>query len=354
MPSKRQTEVDEEIEEFDFSTQLHEHGFYLVFGKRRSGKTTMMRLISQHTPFRSKYQHVVIAGNEGIKELWAEIVHPYWIHDCSISALRAIIREQQRRIRECKLAKVAFPEEWEVVLIIDDCGTYHDFMHCAEMKWLADNGRNSRLTVFLLVQKLTQAATSAREGADGVLSLFTAHAESIRKLHKEFASVIDFKLFQFYLAGATQNRGMFTINAHPETPTPIHMFGYSHSDFLHEDGYKGKLEHVGAEAHWEYAIEHYKSPESALMQKHCAAPVVEDNEEDSEEDEGDSESIATPQPVATESVSETTTTTTKQTQTTKPIGPGFAKPGECHFSGQDWHQGSFTLKFNRKQNLCYT
>ena len=317
-----------DLDEFDFATQILEYGYYLVLGKRRSGKTTMSRLISQHTARHKTAQHIVIAGNENIKEDWAEIVHPFYIHegysidgktkdasaDIAISALDQIIKEQQRRVRECKILGVPFPEEWKVILFIDDCGTIKKFMHSAQMKWLASNGRQIKADIFVIIQKLTHACTESREGADGVMCLQTAHDVTIKSLHKEYVSTIPLKLFQTVLAGATQNRGMLIINAHPQQHNIKYMLFFSHADFLHSDGFKGKLEHVASEAHWQYAIEHYKPPISQLQSdnKHCVTTRKLD--EDTDDDE-----------------------------------PQAAVTAETpHFTGDTFIQGTMQLKFKRK------
>ncbi len=321
-----------ELDEFDFATQLLEYGYYLVLGKRRSGKTTMARLVSQHTARHKTAQHVVIAGNENIKEQWAEIVHPIYIHDgfsidgktkdassdVAIAALDQIIKEQQRRVRECSILKVPFPEEWKVILFIDDCGTMKKFMHSPQMKWLASNGRQIKTDIFIIIQKLTHACTESREGADGVMCLQTAHAATIKSLHGEFLSTIPIKLFQTVLAGATQNRGMLIINAHPLQHHIRQMLFFSHADFLHPDGFEGKLEHVASEVHWEYARKHYKPPVSMLQSQNKGCVTIQKLEDDTDEDDNPSVSAQ---------------------------GLQAEKP---HFSGDTFVQGSMFLQFRRK------
>ena len=261
-PRKNDALMEMEMTEWDFTTRMPENFFYLVFGKRRSGKTTMMRLISQVLPFAFTYQHVVIAGSVAIRKLWAKIVHDFYIHDGSdeTNILRVIIDEMQRRCRVCEHYNVPFPPEWELALYIDDCGSYAKFMHSKEMNWIASQGRNSHITIFIMVQKLTQASTECREGADGVMVLYSAFQDSIKALHKEFASCIKFDQFSNIHACCTQRKGMLVVDANAEVPTAAGIFGFSHADVLHPDGFKAELKKVGHPDHWAYAVENYKLP----------------------------------------------------------------------------------------------
>lgn len=244
---------------FNFQTQIFPNGFYTCFGKRGSGKTTFMMHASQHMPFSNTAQHIVIGGSEKIRALWATIVHPIFIHEPSIAFLKLLIEEAQRRIKYCEENRYEFPKEWEIIVWLDDCGVYSEFMHCQEMRWLCSNGRNSGFTVFLLVQKLTQAHKECREGNDGVFALFTLYQENVKMIWKENASGIKFPLFQSIYAGGTRRRGVLCLDAHCEDPVPEEIIYHSHCDLLHKDGYKGKLKMLSSDLHLKWAEEHYKS-----------------------------------------------------------------------------------------------
>jgi len=188
-------------------------------------------------------------------------------------------------------------------------------MHSPQMKWLASNGRQIKADIFIVIQKLTHACTESREGADGVMCLQTAHDATIKSLHKEYLSTVPLKLFQTVLAGATQNRGMLVINAHPQQHHIRHMLFFSHADFLHIDGFKGKLEHVGSDMHWQYAKENYKPPVSSLQGEHKTC-VMQKLEDDTDDDD-----VAQAVPVEAETP---------------------------HFTGANFTQGSMLLQFNRR------
>jgi hypothetical protein len=331
------TEENHALDEFDFALQLLEFGYYLVLGRPRAGKTTITRLISQHIATHKTAQHIAIAGNQNIRKAWSEIIHPFYIHngfslkpdakgkdisaDIAIAALEQIIREQQRRVAECEMLGVPFPKEWEVNLFIDDCGTMKKFMHSPAMKWLSSNRRQIMCNVFVIIQKLTHACTESREAADGVVCLQTGHDATIKGLHKDYVSTLPLKLFQMALAGATQHRGMFIINAHPEKHTIQHMLFFSHADFLHKDGYKGQLEHVGADVHWEYAIEHYKAPVSSMQNCITTSSTTSPKVEELSSDEDSDSAVDKAKPK-------------------EPIIP--------HFTGEPFIQGPLSMCFNRK------
>ncbi len=317
---KLQEEQRYDIEEFDFKTQLEEFGYYLILGKRRSGKTTLARLMSQVVERTMLAQHIVIAGNANIKKNWAEVVHPFWIKEGytldpkekggsagkAIRILADIIRTQNERVEACDAKGVPFPEEWKVKLWIDDCGTMKKFMHSEEMKWLVSNGRQIKIDVFLIIQKLTHACTESRENCDGLICLRTAHFKTIETIWKEHLSTMNLRLFQAIFTGATQRRGCLIVNAQAKTEDIRKMLYFSHFQFLHPDSYKAKLEHVGSAMSWEYAEKYYRPPvissaylttaeieaaggnvgaaAVANVQQDCKNPVVEnDSDEDEEE-----------------------------------------------------------------------
>jgi len=73
-----------------------------------------------------------------------------------------------------------------------------------------------------------------------------------------FASILPKAVFQAALTGATRNRGMAVIRCHPKTPTVQDIFAHTHMEFLHKDGYLGKLVPIGHETHWEHARRVYR------------------------------------------------------------------------------------------------
>jgi len=318
--------------EFDFETQLLEFGLYLVLGKPRSGKTTVSRLISQHLKSRNVAQAVVIAGNQKIKKDWAEIVHPMYIHDgfslepdakgkdksaqVAIAALDQIIKEQQGREALCDAEGCAFPKEWELNLFIDDCGSMETFMRSAPMKWISNNRRQIHCTVFINIQKFTQAWTSTREAADGVICLQTGCADTIKGLHKGYVSTIPFHAFETVLCGATENRGFLVINCHPERHILEHMLFFGHTDFLHKDGYKARLEKIGSPELWADAEKKYKPPVAQLTRKQLQ--IVESITPEKQLEDSDQE----------------------EEQPKEPVIP--------HFTGQSFAQGAMTVHFHRR------
>lgn len=353
--------IEEGIEEFDFGSQLTPHGFFLVYGKRGSGKTVMMRLITQHTPFRNKYHHIVIAGSEEIRDLWSDIVHPINVHPPSLRFLKQIVAKQQERIRECKLLGIDFPEEWEIVIIMDDCGDEEDFMHSPTMKWIGSAGRHSHITVFCLVQKLTQAQKSNRENSDKVFTMYTGDEDSIKMLHKGYASTLPLHLFKTILAGATRQRGMLVLDSQPKTATIKDLFTHSHADFLHPDGYKaaekrGVLQRLGAPIHWEWAEQNYKKPESHLLTSTMQKQMVDADEEDAAADQEEERKQIALENAVKDNDSNNPALITVPLPAVVPDSPDckHASPivvsKEGHFVSKPFSEGGLNVRFNRKRS----
>jgi len=279
--------IHEECDEFIFEEEIEEYGYYLILGRRRSGKTTYMRHISQHLPVSFTAQHIVIAGAENIKEAWSELVHAYYIHDPTPTILDTIIDEQNRRVKECRLAGIPFPKEWEVVLWIDDCGTYREFMQSKQMRKISSNGRQYKMYVFTSIQKLKHAHTECRENPDAIFTLNTQHAPTITTLRTEFASSVPVPIFHAALIGATREKGMCIIRGHPKTPTSKDIFAFTHYDLLHPDGWKGELRRLGDASHWEEAERNYKKPVSGLSTlagKQNPPKLADDSDSEEKED----------------------------------------------------------------------
>lgn len=254
------TTIDETCMEFDPDVELSDHGFYIFLGRRRSGKTTNMTHLSQHLKNAFTAQHIVISGNEQIKEIWSKLVHPFYIHDPDPAVLRKAINEQNRRVKICKQLGVRFPPEWEVVIWCDDCGPVREFMQSKEMRELASQGRNLHITLFCAVQKLKQVHCECRENVDMIFMLNTLHDATIKTLRSENASSVTPNMFHAMVVGATRNRGLCVIRGHPKTPKASDIFAFTHVNLLTKDGIRGALKPLGAPLHWETARKHYKPP----------------------------------------------------------------------------------------------
>jgi hypothetical protein len=261
MVKKSDEMMNVELEEFDFGTQILEDGYYPVFGRRRSGKTTSMILAASLTPFAKSAQHIIIASSPKVRAQWAKIVHTMFIHEPSKHILKTVLAEQIRRDNFCTAHKVTFPEEWKVVLFLDDCGDDYPFMHSAEMKKIASVGRQFGITLFVLVQGLVQMHKECRRGTDGVFSFMAVDESSSKTLHKENASSIPAKQFQFLFGACTQARGMMFINSHPEKLNDVKdTLFWTRVEYIHKDGHKGVPDKVGSDLQWEYSNIYFKDP----------------------------------------------------------------------------------------------
>jgi hypothetical protein len=144
-----------------------------------------------------------------------------------------LIKEQQRRIRECKLMGVSFPEEW-VVLIMDDCVQTMNL--CTVLKWNGWQATDAPALLAAILCKNSRKRTESRQGTDGIFALY-AMVTALGLT--EFASFLDYKLFQGIIAGATWTRHALVMPTHKQHVLNI---VWPFLPILHQDGHKGKLQ----------------------------------------------------------------------------------------------------------------
>jgi len=200
------------IRRFDLN-KLPAHGLAVNVGKRGTGKTSMEMYLSRHSPRAKTAIWIVMAGSEPVKQAWRKLVHPMFVMDPSIEYLEKL-RAQQNKLAEKypEDGEVPYPEELEIELIIDDCGTLRWFMHSEILKWWAANGRHLHVNIRVMLQYIYMSPTDFRENIDSLRVQATGNLRNIQTLQREYVTCTSLREFTAILLQITSNRGTLFID----------------------------------------------------------------------------------------------------------------------------------------------
>jgi CO dehydrogenase nickel-insertion accessory protein CooC1 len=191
---------------------LPDCGFFEILGKRGTGKTTWTQYILQHSRFRDTGLFIVVAGSEIAKRSWANIVHPIFIVDPAISYLEELMKTQNNMVRMYEQSTDPFPENKHVTLIFDDVSSNKKLMRSQVMSYLASNSRHMQMSIFILAQYHCQIVAEVRNQFDNIMVLSTADTKSITRLHAEYCSCIENRMFKIVMSTTTKDYGMLVID----------------------------------------------------------------------------------------------------------------------------------------------
>ena len=271
---------------FDFAEDLKENGFMIVHGTRGRGKTTLVRLFTQLMPWSFTSQFIFFVGTESVKEGWTAVSHPFYVRDPVDGALEELLQIQRDKVQICKYYKIPFPPEWELVIVVDDCGSFPKFLRSKMLPIVASNGRNEHITFIALIQKLTQLEPTSRENATTFIGMRTEKVQTVNSVHDDYASSINKERFHAIYSETTSGSKALCINCGADDRNDL-LF-VTHASMLHPDGHeaianqqeahlvnakraqKGKsprtwevhnmLKRLGAQIHQDIANEEYRSP----------------------------------------------------------------------------------------------
>jgi hypothetical protein len=252
-----------DVKAYDWET-LPDCGFFEVLGKRGTGKTTWTQYILQSSPTRETGNFIVMAGSETAKSTWSKIVHPIFVVDPDINYLENLRDTQNDLVRKYTKSGGPFPSERKITLILDDVSSNKKLMRSQIMSYLASNSRHLQMSIFVLAQYHCQIVTEVRNQFDQVFMLSTSDTKSIVRLHAEYCSGVDFRIFKHVLSHVTQDHGMLVID-NQATSAQIDSICF----YANMDTYPPLLEKLGASAVWEfgedyYCDEHATRPDTAL------------------------------------------------------------------------------------------
>lgn len=271
---------------FDFQSDVKDNGFMVVFGTRGRGKTTLTRIFTQLMPWSFTAQFVFFVGTEQVKEYWTAVSHPFYVRDPEPKAFEELLQIQREKVQICKLYNIPFPPEWELVIVVDDCGSFPWFLRNDVLKVIASNGRNEHITFVALIQEWTQLEPTSRKNATTFIGMRTEQFDTVKDIHKNYASSMNKDRFRTVYSLATNSNKALCINCGADDPNDL--LGYTHARMLHPDGHeaianqreamlineqrvkKGKeertwdvhnmLKRLGAEIHQQIANKEYRAP----------------------------------------------------------------------------------------------
>lgn len=241
-------------------------GFFEVLGKRGTGKTTWTQFILQFSPTQTTGMFVVIAGSETAKNSWSQIVHPVYIHDPDIARLESIRDTQNALVRIHNKANTPFPDAMKLTLIFDDVSSNKKLMRSNILAYLASNSRHLQMSIYILAQYHCQIVTEVRNQFDYVFVLATSDDKSVRRIHSEYCSVVDLRVFRHVLSHVTQDHGMLVVN-NQCTDSSINEVCFHSSMPI----YPPPLKPLGSKEAREFAQTHYRDEDDARPDEDIAS-----------------------------------------------------------------------------------
>jgi hypothetical protein len=140
----------------------------------------------------------------------------------------------------------------QMTIILDDVSSDKKLMRSQILSYLASNSRHLQMSIFVLAQYHCQIVTEVRNQFDMVFLLNTSDSKSIVRLHAEFCSGLNYRIFKHVLGHVTQNFGMMIIN---NQATSIQMEDVCFTSRM--PTYPPILEKLGPAAIWDYGHGYY-------------------------------------------------------------------------------------------------
>jgi hypothetical protein len=262
-----------DVNSYDWN-KLPPCGFFEVLGKRGTGKTSWTQYILQSSPIRNTGNFIVMAGSETAKNSWSKIVHPLFVVDPDLKYLENLRDTQNELVRKYQKLGEPFPLSNQVTLILDDVSSNKKLMRSQILSYLASNSRHLQMSIYILAQYHCQIVTEVRNQFDLVFMLSTSDTKSIVRLHGEFCSGVDFRIFKHVLSHVTQDYGMLVIN---NQATSVQMTSICFHASM--KNYPPQLERLGPDSVWDFGEEYY-CDENATRPDAVTADAWQQNQDD--------------------------------------------------------------------------
>jgi hypothetical protein len=207
MQQAKQPSKEIDIQPFDFNL-VGDNSFNLIQGKRGTGKTTFACYVAKNSRNKDTSVFYVIAGSAKVAARWSRIVHPSCIMEPSVAWLEQLIADCNVLVKKYgdHIPKCAYME-----LFIDDCGPLEWFMGSHALKWLACNGRQFPLKIWIILQYIITAPPVVRENFDFVCILATKNARCMKIIQGEYVTIPP-REFTAVLLELTQRKGLMVID----------------------------------------------------------------------------------------------------------------------------------------------
>ncbi len=288
------------ISEFNAESLRDKFGFYLILGKRNTGKTTWCTFLNQFVTSSKEGTVIVITDNDKLAEAWSKFVPKLYIYQPGDDDILKKINENQNNVMYSVRNHAIHNKKYvdntmSLTLILDDVGCHDKIMNNKYLAKLASTGRHNHVTVFILAQYIYQVKTRVRSQFDRVFMLNTADDKSIKTVHKEFMAMTNINMFKSILSEVTRSYGMMIIN----TNAPSSLIGDTcefatiPADWMenfqacnHSD--RSCTHRLGRPNQWKFSDEHYT--ENVRYKDLCrTGPALENNSDEDKQknrDEG--------------------------------------------------------------------
>lgn len=240
-----------DVRSYDWSI-LPDCGFFEILGKRGTGKTSWTQYILQYSPNRVSGVFVIMAGSETAKQSWSKLVHPIFVVDPSLEYLEVLKDTQNNLVRHYQKNDARFPDENKITLVLDDVSSNKKLMRSQILSYLASNSRHLQMSIFILAQYHCQIVAEVRNQFDQVFMLSTSDKKSIERLHAEYCSSIELRVFKHVLGHVTQNFGLMVID---NQSTSVHINDICFHAKMKT--YPPELQSLGAEGTRDYGADYY-------------------------------------------------------------------------------------------------
>ena len=214
---------DFKLQPFDELTSFKLDNICVAFGKRRTGKTWIMRylLFLLHTNF----YHGLVITNTKFNGFWQNYFPKQVIHAKYSDELMKNFLALQKKLK--KYAE-EHPEKninyWGVV-VLDDVVADHHIRYSDTLHELFYNGRHYGLFVMITSQYLFGLPPGLRANADHVFILQQSQKRQREQCFEDYGlHIYDKDLFMQILDANTENRGVFCINLTDPLLTPDQVY----------------------------------------------------------------------------------------------------------------------------------
>jgi hypothetical protein len=200
------------IDEIDFA-RMHLDATVVVVGKRRTGKTTWAKQITQKLKGRIG-RFMLIAGNKDVKSDWEGLMTQLYMTPKAYAehSLLKLKEYQESRVSRYTSQKLEVPYRYRVCLVLDDCGSDVTLMKSEILRDIFANGRHYGMFTLLLVQYYYQIPRRCRENIDYLGLLRTSNTDNIKKIFTELVGRGNLSVFKYMVLACTDNYGMCFIN----------------------------------------------------------------------------------------------------------------------------------------------
>ena len=250
-------------------------GFFLILGKRGTGKSTYASYVLQFSPVKSTGLFCVMCGSVSVKQAWAPIIPKLFLIDPSVAYLHSLRVQQEAHIS--KYGEHGLPDRYKVTLVLDDVASSKLIMRSKELQYLASNSRHLGITIVILAQYLYQVTSEVRSQFDLIMCLSTSNLRNITTLHAEFCNSVSIRVFRSVLQAVTDNFGILIVD-NTRNGDIEDVCSYARIN-----PYPPVLQKLGAPSAWTFSKNHFCDLD-ALKQSRTRAS--EDDIDDDDEDVG--------------------------------------------------------------------